>query len=134
VSEAKVFIIFGNTGEYSDRYEWPVAVVETEDAAKKYVAALDKQYLSIPAQWHDDWPADRDDEMAAIMSLDPNFSCDYTGTTYHYKAAPFYKYVEGVIHVALTALAAGTASEQKSDMPRDDDTEKSAQPIEPQDS
>ncbi len=84
----KVYIVYGSSGEYSDRTEWAVAVVETEDDAKAYVAALDEQYKQIPQEMHEArWC--HEDEMKAIMTLDPCFESDYTGTHYFYGEADF---------------------------------------------
>jgi hypothetical protein len=78
-----IWYVEGSTGEYSDRHDWVVAVVETEEAAKAYVAALDAQYQSIPSHWHEErW--EYEERMSAIMTLDPHFSSDYTGTRYYY--------------------------------------------------
>lgn len=88
LSEApRAYVIIGTTGEYSDRNEWPVAVVSSEDAAKRYIKALDQQYQQMPPHWQDRrW--EYDDEIKAHMSLDPNFGCDYTGTSYFYCECP----------------------------------------------
>lgn len=85
---SEVFIIYGTTGEYSDRSEWAVAVVESESDAKTFVTALKQQYQQIPQSMHDDrW--ENEDRMKAIMTLDPYFSTDYTGTNYFYGSAEF---------------------------------------------
>lgn len=83
----QLWIVYGSTGEYSDRDEWAVAVVDCEDDAKLMVVKLQEQFLSIPKEMHDDrW--DHEDAMKAIMSLDPGFRCDYTGTSYFCGWAP----------------------------------------------
>lgn len=98
----EIFVVIGSTGEYSDRSEWCVAAVETEDAAKRYVAALDVQYQSIPQHMRDDrW--DHEDEIKAIMTLDPEFSMDYTGTRYHYHAVNYYGSAEVPLPEPATA-------------------------------
>ena len=80
-----LFVVMGTTGEYSDRSEWPVAVVETKPQAEEFVAALTKQYQSLPGanQYHEH------EARTAAMTLDPNFSEDYTGTTYFIYDVPF---------------------------------------------
>jgi hypothetical protein len=81
--DKKLWIVYGSCGEYSDRDEWPVAVVDCEDDAKLMVVMLQQQYLSIPPDMRENrW--DHEDAMKAIMSLDPGFRCDYTGTSYSY--------------------------------------------------
>ncbi|MFA5951537.1 MAG: hypothetical protein WC807_14760 [Hyphomicrobium sp.] len=85
----KLWIVHGSTGEYSDRSEWNVAVADCEDDAKLLVIALQQQYLSIPQEMLEDrWG--HEEAMKAIMSLDPCFQCDYTGTHYFYGWAPHY--------------------------------------------
>lgn len=83
-----IWIVHGSTGEYSDRCEWNVVAVETEELAQQWVRALDLQYQSIPQSMRDDrW--DHEDDMKKIMSLDPEFSMDYTGTHYFIARVPF---------------------------------------------
>lgn len=84
---AQAYVVIGTTGEYSDRSEWPVAVVASEQAAESYITALDQQYQRMPRRWHGrSW--EYQDEIRAHMSLDPKFHCDYTGTSYFYCACP----------------------------------------------
>jgi len=78
-----IWIVHGSTGEYSDRGEWNVVAVKTKELAEEWIKALDIQYQSIPQHMKDSrW--DYEDEMKKIMSLDPSFSMDYTGTSYFY--------------------------------------------------
>lgn len=86
--DRKLWIVYGSSGEYSDRTEWAVAVVDCEDDAKRLVVMLQQQYLSIPPEMLENrW--DHEDEMKAIMSLDPCFQSDYTGTSYFSGWAPY---------------------------------------------
>jgi hypothetical protein len=97
-----IYVIYGSTGEYSDRSEWSVAAVNTEAEAQRYVSALEKQYLSMPQEWHDDrW--DHEEKMKERMTLDPNFACDYTGTQYFYGKVEMYPAPE--LDRLLTPLA-----------------------------
>lgn len=83
----QLWVVYGSTGEYSDRSEWNVAVVDSEADAQALVTMLKQQYLSIPpAMQEDRW--DHEEDMKKIMSLDPYFQCDYTGTHYNYGYAP----------------------------------------------
>jgi hypothetical protein len=83
----QLWIVYGSTGEYSDRDEWNVAVVDSEADAQTLVTLLQQQYLSIPQALRDDrWK--HEDKIKAIMSLDPGFRMDYTGTCYGYGCAP----------------------------------------------
>jgi hypothetical protein len=80
----KMFLVMGTTGAYSDRSEWPVAIVETRESAEKYVKAVTAQYQSIPQSViRDQYQNTNTEKMREIMSLDPSFECDYyTGTSY----------------------------------------------------
>lgn len=87
----QLWIVHGSTGEYSDRSEWNVAVTDCEDDAKLLVLALQQQYLSIPQEMKENrWDVAAKNAKKAIMSLDPCFQCDYTGTYYFYGSAPHY--------------------------------------------
>lgn len=84
-----LYVIQGSTGEYSDRREWNVAVVDSEEAAKSYVLALQKQYQEMPQAWLEDrW--DFEDQMKEHMTLDPQFAIDYTGTNWWYAEVACY--------------------------------------------
>lgn len=76
-----IFVVHGSTGEYSDRSEWDVVAVPTREMGEEYIAALGVQYQQIP-QSMKDYHWEKEEEIKAIMSLDPNFSMDYTGTRY----------------------------------------------------
>jgi hypothetical protein len=83
----QLWIVVGSTGEYSDRDKWNVAIVDSEADAQTLVTLLQQQYLKIPdSMWRDRW--EHEDEIKAIMSLDPNFRMDYTGTCYWCGSAP----------------------------------------------
>ncbi len=82
----KIYVIIGRTGEYSDMNEWPVCWRSSLAEAEAVIAELQKQ-----ADEYKRW-ADADDdgdhygkagEQRRAAMLDPSFSCDYTGTTYH---------------------------------------------------
>lgn len=88
MAKRKIFVVMGTTGEYSDRSEWPVAAVETEDEAKQYIAALERQYQNIPPSMKQDRWKNRD-KVKALMTLDPSFDEDYTGTSYFMCEVPF---------------------------------------------
>ena len=75
----EIWVVFGSTGEYSDRSEWMVAGYTTKEAAEQHRDACRK--------WYDDnggvelrhtyW---RDN--AQKNPLDPDMSVDYTGTAW----------------------------------------------------
>lgn len=82
-----IYVVMGSTGEYSDRSEWAVAAVEGKDGAEQYVKALQRQYESIPPKLkRDRWS--NSERIKAIMTLDPCFDEDYTGTHWFLHEVP----------------------------------------------
>lgn len=55
----KVFVVFAATGEYSDRCEWPIRVVNTEYRAQELIADLDAEAAPLWAQVQDASVADQ---------------------------------------------------------------------------
>jgi hypothetical protein len=86
-----VWIVFGSTGEYSDRREWMVEAHSTEEGAKKRIARLDLLMQEIGPQV--DW-YDYQRQEAAVRAMkehpegDPDFRQDYTGTSYYMGMCP----------------------------------------------
>lgn len=84
-----IYIVFGKTGEYSDRSEWLVAAYTEEADAKLHVEkateyanawhAFSKSDEFMDLEW-----VDRQDREKAANPMDSAFSCDYTGTQYWY--------------------------------------------------
>lgn len=82
-----IWIVFGSTGEYSDRTEWMVDAWRSEDAAKARVTELEAMLLESGLQDADDRYCDEYE--AAIDALrakmgDPELSIYYTGTRYYF--------------------------------------------------
>lgn len=79
-----VYVVMGETGEYSDHREWPVSAYLHEDEAKEIVLALHV--------WLRENEADRTNyryaETRPACPLDPNFETDYTGTRYYVMPVP----------------------------------------------
>lgn len=78
------YIVFGETGEYSDRVTWPVAVYRSEARADEHAgranAWLKENNVHVDtsrADW--DHELDRD---SLTNPWDEDFKCDYTGTEY----------------------------------------------------
>ena len=80
----KVWIVMGSTGEYSDRREWPVIAFTAEAAAKEHIAVLDVRMQQMPQEWREDRWEHEEKIKAHMAPLDPNFSMDYTGTSYFF--------------------------------------------------
>lgn len=81
-----IYVVIGSTGEYSDHNEWMVKAFKTEEAAQTHVKTLDDKTLELGVRYDADHPEyDQREKAQEIMKvLDPNFSCDYTGTRYEY--------------------------------------------------
>lgn len=85
-----VYVVFGRTGEYSDRSEWAVVAYTREDDAKQHVlkaTGYAEAWRTRTRQddWVDlDWEEQQRQEKSA-NPMDPAFSCDYTGTDYWYE-------------------------------------------------
>ena len=75
------YIVMGTTGEYSDRCEWTVRVFKDETEATDFIGSLEEVYRSFKSisSWREE-----DACLEAMTSLDPNFECDYTGTSWYY--------------------------------------------------
>lgn len=92
----KVFIVCGDTGEYSDYRQWMVEAYMSEDAARARVLELEQlllaqgftkrageKYMDRPDDW--DWC---DGEEKIGDSIGVHFSCDSTGMRWYYDAVP----------------------------------------------
>lgn len=75
-----IYVVRGQTGEYSDQNEWPVKAFNSEDKAKEYVLLCD-HYAKIS----ESKKSDRYDDCELKNPYDPNMEMDYTGTFYKYE-------------------------------------------------
>lgn len=87
---ADVFVVMGTTGEHSDRTEWPVGAFKSEDAANRFVETLQDRYRQVSQgkqAYHRSFQerCQLDEFMA---DLDPEFSEDYTGTSWYPMRVP----------------------------------------------
>ena len=85
----KIWIVVGQTGEYSDRTEWMVGAYRSEAAAQVRVVELSRLIQHAPrsniVNEFDKWE-DRRERVAFIRSHpdgDPSYQEDYTGTAYY---------------------------------------------------
>jgi hypothetical protein len=83
-----VYVVFGQTGEYSDRTEWPVMAYYDEASAKAHVKRagiaaneLFVRYEKVGYPRTDNYENPHD----------PDMKLDYTGTTYYYLVVPLAK-------------------------------------------
>lgn len=77
---SKVHIVIGTTGEYSDRYEWPVKAFLDVNRARDLVARASesaREYLDTVG-----YVFGGDADLSKVNPHDPHFKMDYTGTTY----------------------------------------------------
>lgn len=88
-----IYCVWGYTGEYSDRSEWPVvwyATKEEADAAQQAYTAAYMRLLGIaspddePKNWYDD----RKRIEVRMKAIDPEFEMYYTGTSYEVIEVP----------------------------------------------
>lgn len=81
----KVYIVMGETGEYSDRNEWPVVAYTDEVDAKAHVMRCDAWLLQNSVHANSDTVAYdyTSSGKALINPHDPGFHFDYTGTRYY---------------------------------------------------
>lgn len=75
----KIYMVEGQTGEYSDHREWPVKAFVSEKRAADFVLAVTAEYHRVGGEnfryYHGGAEANR---------LDPDMQVDYTGTTYSF--------------------------------------------------
>ena len=75
-----IYVVFGTTGEYSDRTEWPVKAYASLKKAKTHILEADKVADAIFVK--------REGRMSSTNEetnpFDEDFRMDYTGTSYYY--------------------------------------------------
>lgn len=83
----KIYLVWGDTGEYEDRREWIVKAFSQEKDARELADLLNKKCKELGCctgnfkQLRSLKEEDRRDRKMQV--LDPHFSCDYTGTRYY---------------------------------------------------
>lgn len=82
-----IYVVTGNTGEYSDYTDWIVCAYNSEDAAKARVIELETLMKTLGAVTDAAWDKRREaeDAMRKHEHGDQSFSMDYTGTRYGYE-------------------------------------------------
>lgn len=78
----KIWIVYGMTGEYSDRTEWWVDAWRSKDEAEQRVAQLDAAMRQYGANRDDLQYEERKAVEDKMRALDQHFQMDYTGTRY----------------------------------------------------
>lgn len=86
----KIYIVLGNTGEYSDFKEWIVCAYKDEVKAKNRVIELETLLKSFKDQCKEsdfryDYEVGMQVQEEMRKSGDPRCEIDYTWTRYHYE-------------------------------------------------
>lgn len=74
-----IYIVYGRTGQYSDRTEWNVCAYLTENLAKRHAELAQTEADHIEAH-----RPDRYDSEGMTNKWDSQMRMDYTGTSYNY--------------------------------------------------
>lgn len=81
----KIYIVHGETGEYSDRSDWNVCAYKNEEDAKIHVVKASEVARELYAKYQNDFMNWYDDDgVIKTNPYDKRFSMDYTGTNYGY--------------------------------------------------
>jgi hypothetical protein len=80
---SKVYIVFGTTGEYSDRNEWSVCGYRNKDIATKHAddAMIWAHLLKEKIDEEGKSAFEAKDQL--VSPYDSHFNMDYTGTDYY---------------------------------------------------
>ena len=73
-----IYVVFGTTGEYSDRRDWPVKAFVNEAKAQQLVLDATRIAKEMEAK---EW---RSYDSKEKNIFDPNMDMDYTGTGYYH--------------------------------------------------
>jgi len=84
----EIWSVYGTTGEYSDWTMWEVRAFGSETEANEFAGACN-DWVKERGMHADDPTSDYYERDEAKHPLDPNFSCDYTGTEYSVHKIPF---------------------------------------------
>lgn len=96
-NEEYIYVIKGETGEWSDWRCWEVVASESEDVANNFCnllndklrqLELDRASRSSPVSY-----SDKMERIKQMEDLDPNCYVDYTGTSYEVSKVPILKRV-----------------------------------------
>lgn len=83
---SKVYLIEGETGEYSDHSTWVVCASLDKPVAEAYLKHLHKNLRRLGLDEQERLASSNNSEwnsrVAEMTALDPQFRCDYTGSNY----------------------------------------------------
>lgn len=80
----KIYVVFGSTGEYSDRTEWLIKAFSNAEKAKELVINATQEADRIRVKYKSsyfNWDSKNDPN-----KYDPKMLLDYTGTSYYYQS------------------------------------------------
>lgn len=75
-----VYVVFGRTGEYSDREEWLVKAFTSENSAKELVLKATEAAAKVRTSRESEYRVQK-----GVNLFDPEMAMDYTGTFYYYE-------------------------------------------------
>lgn len=77
----KIYLVWGSTGEYSDRTDWTVCAYRSKAKAEDHASKAMRRGKEI--QKSEEWQEHRrDPDKCPKNEFDPQFQMDYTGTEY----------------------------------------------------
>lgn len=88
-----IYVVEGQTGEYSDNRNWPVRAFISEKRAKDFVIKLSDEYRKMRIKygggdyWYHYWDSEKDPN-----PLDPDMLVDYVGVEYSYYSVELDEY------------------------------------------
>ena len=80
----KVYIVEGQTGEYSDYRNWPVKAFQDEQKAKAFTETLNAKAQALGIATTGCHWAESQKIVPQMQELDPGVSIDYTGVSYSF--------------------------------------------------
>lgn len=85
VTKGKIYLLTGNTGEYSDYREWTVCAYTNRADAEAHMTLLDAMAKSVQMRSLEDYDAriKAEEEIRAAEHGDPDACIDYTGIGWH---------------------------------------------------
>ena len=86
--EKKLFLIYGETGEREDVYQWEVGAVDDLETAKKACEFLNEKLKALGLSYSNCAHWDSKNKLKVISQYDKKFICSYTGSSYHVKEIP----------------------------------------------
>ena len=75
---AKIWVVFGETGEYEDRRDWSVKAFASKRRAYALVKRLEKKLQDLEISAY----RCNEDQEEAMRKVDPGFTCSFPGVEY----------------------------------------------------